>query len=266
MKKYLAVLLLISSQASAQKGKVILAIFAHADDENIVAPVLAKYSAEGAAVYLAVATDGRYGVTDFAHIPAGDSLAHVRAREIKCAAAELGIHPPILMGFPDALRSDERKTQAVLDSIKDIIIQLFTELKPDVVITWGASGWTGHPDHRLIGAAVTEVFSSKQWGKPARLYYPEIATGYLPPENVSYATVDSAYLPVRIALSAADLAIAKKELHCHQSQYTYDYAESKQKRIWNTPGATAFFQPFIPVSGIQNTLFPPSLLPIKKAK
>jgi hypothetical protein len=55
------------------KGKVILAIFAHPDDEEWVAPVLAKYAEEGVSVYLVVATDGRFGVTPHAKIPAGDS-------------------------------------------------------------------------------------------------------------------------------------------------------------------------------------------------
>jgi LmbE family N-acetylglucosaminyl deacetylase len=55
--------------------KHLLAIFSHPDDEATVSPVLAKYAAEGVTVYLAIATDGRYGVTDHAKIPAGDSLA-----------------------------------------------------------------------------------------------------------------------------------------------------------------------------------------------
>src|SRR3978361_1467508 len=103
MKKLLFILILNTLQVSAQQGKVILAVFAHGDDEKVVAPVLAKYAAAGADVYIAVATDGRYGVVDHAHIPAGDSLAYVRAGEIKCAAEQLGIHPPIFMGFQDGL-------------------------------------------------------------------------------------------------------------------------------------------------------------------
>ncbi len=63
------------------KSKTILAIFAHPDDETTVSPLLAKYAAEGAKVYIAVATDGRLGVTEHAQIPAGDSLASVRAGE-----------------------------------------------------------------------------------------------------------------------------------------------------------------------------------------
>src|ERR1700712_2262230 len=125
MKKLLFVILILSLKVSAQKGKVILAVFAHGDDEKVVAPVLAKYAAAGAEVYIAVATDGRYGVVDQAHIPAGDSLAHVRAREIKCAAEQLGIHPPILMGFQDGLNAKDGKTQATLDSIRERVIGLF---------------------------------------------------------------------------------------------------------------------------------------------
>ena len=43
----------------SNKRPVILAIFAHADDESVVAPLLASYAREGARVYLAIATDGR---------------------------------------------------------------------------------------------------------------------------------------------------------------------------------------------------------------
>ena len=76
--------------AVAQKGKIILAVFAHPDDEQTVGPVLAKYAAEGAKVYLMTATDGRYGTAGHAHIPAGDSLVAARTLEIKCAAERLG--------------------------------------------------------------------------------------------------------------------------------------------------------------------------------
>ena len=54
---------------------VLLAIFAHPDDEASVAPVLAKYASEGVRVYLAVATDGRLGVSPHAGFAAGDELA-----------------------------------------------------------------------------------------------------------------------------------------------------------------------------------------------
>src|SRR5262245_15910184 len=78
------------SPASAQ-GRTLVAIFAHPDDETIVSPVLSRYAREGARVYVIIATDGRKGVSAHAGIPAGDSLAKVRAGEARCSARELGI-------------------------------------------------------------------------------------------------------------------------------------------------------------------------------
>ena len=52
-------LLLGATSVEAQQGsRVILAVFAHPDDETTVSPVLARYAREGAKVYLAVATKG----------------------------------------------------------------------------------------------------------------------------------------------------------------------------------------------------------------
>ena len=255
MKFSCMLLLFFAGVASAQKGKTILAIFAHADDEKIVSPVLAKYAAAGTNVFLVVATDGRYGVTEHAKIPEGDSMASVRYREIHCAAVKLGIHPPILLGIHDGLDLREGKGGEAIIRIRDSVISLFIRLKPDVVITWGPSGWTSHPDHRIVGDIVTEVFAERQWGKPAQLFYPEIPTNYLPEEKVSYATVDSTYLPVRITLSESDLTKARAALHCHASQYTWQYAEDTQSRIWNTPGAVAFLRPFISTRKIHRDLF-----------
>ncbi len=58
------------------KQKIILAIFAHPDDEGAIGTVLAKY-AKSHKVYIVIATDGRYGIRDHAGIPEGDSLAAV---------------------------------------------------------------------------------------------------------------------------------------------------------------------------------------------
>src|SRR5690349_5131831 len=129
MKNYFLLLLLISCAASAQKGKTLLAVFAHPDDEQTVVPVLAKYASEGAQVYLIIATDGRFGVAPHAHIPAGDTLAAVRKEEAKCAAEKLGINPPIFIGLPDQLDMAHGYTAiyASMDSIKRTVNNAFIQ-------------------------------------------------------------------------------------------------------------------------------------------
>src|SRR5215472_16440924 len=97
--KKLAFLLLLFSTASVeaqQRPRVILAVFAHPDDETTVSPMLARYAREGVKVYLAIATKGEKGANEHAGIPAGEPLANVRREEIVCACKQLGIEPPIL--------------------------------------------------------------------------------------------------------------------------------------------------------------------------
>jgi LmbE family N-acetylglucosaminyl deacetylase len=255
--------LLILSQCqpkseSSSTSRTLLAIFAHPDDEATVNPVLAKYAAEGVTVYLAIATDGRYGITDHAKIPAGDSLATVRAQEAACAAEKLGIQPPILFGLHDQLKMGEGygPVHEQLSTMREKVKELFTTLKPDVVITWNASGWTGHHDHRLVSTVVTEVFSSQKWDKPAQLYYSAIPTGNLPSNSpIQLATVDAAYLPVKIPVSDADYEKARASWHCHKSQYTPETIEGMHQLIKTSLKGTAYFQPFIFSSAERTTLF-----------
>jgi LmbE family N-acetylglucosaminyl deacetylase len=239
-------------------SKTLLAIFAHPDDETTVSPVLAKYAAEGVNVYLAIATDGRLGVTEHAKIPAGDSLASVRAEEAKCAADKLGIHPPILFGLHDQLKMEEGygPLHDQLNTMRTKINELFTSLSPDVVITWGASGWTGHHDHRLVGSIVTEVFESKHWDKPSQLYYAAIPTGNIPAGSpMQLATVDSSFLTVKVPVSDSDYAKAKESHLCHKSQYTSDVSEGMQQMIKASLKGIAYFQPLVISSSEKKDLF-----------
>ena len=56
--------LLSASMAVAQQQRVLLAVFAHPDDETFAGPVLARYAREGVKVYLAIATKGEKGADE----------------------------------------------------------------------------------------------------------------------------------------------------------------------------------------------------------
>ena len=75
---YLTLLLFACQSPQLDKQESVLAIFAHPDDETIIAPVLAKYATTGNEVYLVIATDGQFGVTNHFGMSAGDTLAAVR--------------------------------------------------------------------------------------------------------------------------------------------------------------------------------------------
>lgn len=241
-----------------KSDRTLLAVFAHPDDEASVSPVLAKYAAEGVTVQLAIATDGRLGATPHSGIPAGDELAAVRSQESKCAADKLGIRPPILFGLHDQMKMGEglAALQGQLKVLREEVKTLFTTLQPDVVITWGASGWTGHPDHRLVGAVVTEVFESQGWRKPARLYYPALPTGSLPAGSpMELATVDERYLTVKVPLSEADYEKARTSWLCHKSQYTPEQVDAMHRLIKASLKGSAYFRPLIAEKAPRSSLF-----------
>jgi LmbE family N-acetylglucosaminyl deacetylase len=259
-----AVLLLTQCSAPAPRSSsgrtpVLLAIFAHPDDEASVGPVLAKYAASGVSVHLAVASDGRLGVTPEAGIPAGDPLAAARAQELRCAAEKLGLEKPILFGLHDQLKMGEGLTPHMeqIRELRERVRKLFEELQPDAVITWPASGWTGHPDHRLVSTVVTEVFQSQPWTKPARLYYPGVPTGRLPASNpLAGASTDPRFLTVEVSVSPHDYDVAKQAWLCHGSQYTPEQVDELHRLLVSTQQGTAHFQPLTAATRKSLSLLP----------
>ena len=237
----------IATSANPTRPNVVVAVFAHPDDETIVAPALARAARDGATVFLVTATDGRRGVSKHAGIPAGDSLATVRAAEVRCSAAALGARPPVLLGFEDAgLSVLSPWPGEPLDRMAKRVESTLRELHPDVVLTWGPEGGYGHQDHRLVGDVVTQVFQSGAAGT-ARLYYVGFTADRIAgmPRWYGQRVYPTAaeLLTTRIAFDERDRDAARRAIACHRSQATEaDMAESfaALTHLWN--GAVAFQQ------------------------
>ncbi|MGM5470147.1 PIG-L deacetylase family protein [Flavobacteriaceae bacterium LMO-SS05] len=235
MKKWILVfspLLLVftnnwATDSNTYSNKILMAVFAHSDDELMVSPILNKYAELGVKVYLVTVTDGSKGVTPHANIPAGDSLAKVRVEETACTAITLGINPPIQLGYEDGnLASMEH-----LFSLHKQIDSLFNQYKPDVVITFGPDGSYGHPDHRMVGNVVTEVVQEGKYAYPKQLLYigfPNEVIESLPPLNTEIVnwykkhlhTTQKEFLTYRIPYSEANLKTGREALGCCKSQFT----------------------------------------------
>jgi LmbE family N-acetylglucosaminyl deacetylase len=228
-------------------GGTLVAVFAHPDDETIVAPALSHAARNGATVYLVVATDGRRGVSKHAGIPAGDSLATVRASEARCSAAALGARPPLLLGFEDAgLSVLSPWPGEPLDRLAKRIDSTLRVLHPDVVLTWGPEGGYGHQDHRLVGDVVTQVFQSGAVGS-ARLLYVGFTADRIAGAPRWYGShvypTAQALLTTRITFDERDREAARRAIACHKSQATEaDMNESftALTHLWN--GQVAFQQ------------------------
>ncbi|CAN5919130.1 PIG-L family deacetylase [soil metagenome] len=228
--------------------RTLVAVFAHPDDETLVAPALARYAREGVRVFLVIATDGRQGANAHARIPAGDSLAKVRADEARCSARALGLEPPILLGFADAGLADFAPWPGKrLDTLATRIDSLLRALRPSVVVTWGPEGGYGHSDHRLTGNVVTQIFQSGALSSTMPLFYagfPETRTSTAPPwYGQTIHPVSSALLTATVTFNSDDRQAAAKSVACHWSQATLEEQTGNMRaldHLWQ--GAVTFQQ------------------------
>src|SRR5262249_52540590 len=139
-----------------------------------------------------------------------------------CACRALGIDPPMLLGFGDGeLGRAARPSWGPLADVAAAVAKVFQEVRPDAVVTFGPEGGYGHPDHRLVGAVVTQLVEAGAEGTPAALFYPGLPTDRLPRERVGdlpWLPTDPRFLTVRAPFDAADAAAARAALACHASQ------------------------------------------------
>jgi LmbE family N-acetylglucosaminyl deacetylase len=215
----------VAPQNAQKRPKILLAVFAHPDDETIVSPILAAYARKGVKVHLAIATDGQKGVQPHAGIPAGEALAKVRAEEARCAARELGIQAPILIGLEDAgLATIEPWPGEPLDRLAEALTKVLADINPDVVITWGPEGAYGHADHRLVGDVVTQLFQAGGDNAGRTLYFVGFTadrTKKSPPwYGFKLYPTAAELLTARIPFNEKDSAAARRALSCHKSQAT----------------------------------------------
>lgn len=223
-----AVLLASSIGAGGHQGtaKTLVAVFAHPDDEGAASPVLARYAREGAQVYLIVATDGAAGGQQTS-VSTGQDLARVRAEEARCAADALGIRPPILLGFPDGRLGAYLDEPVRLFRLTQRVHEELQRLRPDALLTWGPDGGTGHPDHRLVSAVVTQLVRAGAPGVPERLFYVSLPAEAMRALNPSRGEPpllmpQAKHMTTRIAFTSADLKSSRRSLSCHKTQFPPD--------------------------------------------
>lgn len=125
----------------------VVGVWAHPDDEAyLMAGTAQLAAAAGSHVACVTATLGEAGETsDDGRWPRAE-LAVVRRSELAASLAVLGIEDHTQLGLPDGgLPSVDPAVGVTLLS------DAFDRIRPDTVLTFGADGMTGHPDHVTIG-------------------------------------------------------------------------------------------------------------------
>ena len=135
-------------------GANLLAVFAHPDDETFrCGGTLALLAQRGVRVQVLTATRGQAGLRGDPPLCAPEELPAVREAELRCACKALGLQPPILLDYLDG-----QLAEADPETLTAEILGVVRQLRPHIMLTFGADGLSGHPDHIAIGLAATEAF------------------------------------------------------------------------------------------------------------
>jgi len=220
----------------------LMGIWAHPDDEAYLsAGLMGRVLDAGGSVTVLTATRGEKGTAD----PADYDQAHFaarRERELRASLRELGVHDVRLLGYRDG-ECDLVDDESAIDRIAEAI----ATVAPDLVVTFGPDGLTGHRDHRVVSAWVTEAW--RRVGNAGLLYATipgDLRTdhvdqddriGLCEPPAGSPAGVPAEQIALVCELSEVELDRKRRALARHTSQ-TREVAammgEDTFRRRWRT--------------------------------
>jgi len=209
----------------------VLGIFAHPDDESLACGgTLARLSDAGARVIVVCASRGEAGsISDPALVPDGD-LGGVRARELRDAAAVLGIAEVILLDHADGdLRWED------VPQLHAEIVDAIERHRPDAIITFAEDGLYWHLDHigvhertytavRSLGAGAPPLyFVTMQHGVMREVVNAAHAKGGSPADSSFWGIAPDAFgdgaSPPTFVIDVRDWVPRKlAALRCHRTQ------------------------------------------------
>jgi LmbE family N-acetylglucosaminyl deacetylase len=146
----------------------LLGVFAHPDDEVFCAGgTMARAADAGAEIMIVSATRGERGQIRDPAAATRRTLGDVRERELRAAAAELGVRRVQMLAYPDGTLQHHRSSLGLA------INGIMRRFDPDTVITFGADGGYGHPDHVAISELTTQAFRAlaRDHDRGQRLYH-----------------------------------------------------------------------------------------------
>jgi LmbE family N-acetylglucosaminyl deacetylase len=154
----------VSDVGHLPRIETLLGVWAHPDDEAYLSSgLMARVRQLGGRVAVVTATRGEHGTDDPRRWPP-EELAAVRELELKASLAEVGVHEHHWLAYRDGELGGVPLAQGAGD-----LVPLVDELRPDVIVTFGADGMTGHDDHRAVSAWATEAW--RRTGRHGELWY-----------------------------------------------------------------------------------------------
>ena len=216
--------------------RTLLGVWAHPDDEAYTsAGLMATFRQRGDRVVVITATLGEHGTSDPETWPPG-RLAAWRHAELRNSLAALDVEELHLLGFQDGHCEQSDGRQAIARHLIDI--------DPDVIVTFGPDGMTGHPDHRAISRWTTEAWATTR--PTADLWYATVTADFHrswgavndqiglwadQPEPPCTADGDLA-VSTRLPDTLLDLKVAALEAHASQTRPLIELLGPATYREW----------------------------------
>lgn len=198
----------------------LLGVWAHPDDEAYLsAGLMLRARRAGRDVVVVTATAGEAGTDDPQTWPP-ERLGPLRRRELHTSLATLGVHDLIHWDLPDG-------GCASLDGVARIE-KVIASIQPDIIVTFGPDGMTGHSDHRTISKWTTEAW--RRSDTAGELWYATITDDFhreweqlhdelgLFAEQPSPPRAHAADLVEEVVLTPEELDLKFQALRAHASQ------------------------------------------------
>jgi LmbE family N-acetylglucosaminyl deacetylase len=219
----------VTSQAASYAGQVILAVFAHPDDESLACGgTLARLVDAGAHVVVMCASRGERGANG-GH-ERDESVARLRALELRRAADALGVQELVLLNHPDG----ELRWTDVTDFSAELVL-FIRHRRPTAVITFDEDGLYWHPDHigvhervltacRSLGIDAPPVYAvTMARGSMTHIIEQALSRGWTAPDTGFWSLHPDAFgkcaVPYTMTVDVADWVPQKLDaIEAHRSQ------------------------------------------------
>lgn len=210
--------------------KSALAIFAHPDDETVLAGgLIALLATQGVDVHVVCATRGEGGELGEPPVAKSQSaLGSVRESELRCAVEALGAKL-IQLDYVDPIITEGETLhpfEADFETLAQQYAQIIMDTNAQLVLTHGTDGEYGHPAHVLVNKAVSRAINHYQ---PETLLYTICATiPDVPEEDRLLNQSDIAHYVLDITAWAQQKINA---MECHISQHALFKRRRKLKTV-----------------------------------
>ena len=154
---------------AAEKARQV-GVFAHPDDDVYTIGGTWRLLRDRLDVTLVFCTSGDAGPIWVEGLATRETLGQVREEEQAASMAALGVKADVrFLRHPDY-----HLPEVPFEALVGELVEVFEEVRPHLVITFGPDGLTGHHDHARAGAAADEAFarvSSRGGDGSARLLH-----------------------------------------------------------------------------------------------